>query len=114
MVLGFRETSMEAISAFLSKNPKTTQVATFKGLQALLDWRRMGPVLAYMKSENARPAGLTGVINKAADDMWFGWHLMHPGLKGSHVHPDRRVPTASIVLAPAKKKKRQRDFTEFI
>jgi hypothetical protein len=104
MVLGYRETSMEAITAFMAKNPKTTQVATFKGLQALLDWRRMGSVLAYMKTEGARPAGLAGAISKAADDMWFGWHLMHPGLKGSHVHPDRRVPTSSFVLLPAMSK----------
>ena len=74
----------------------------FRSLQGVVVPEDIHVIWSEMDPSVARPttARFRGVVQKVIQDRHWKWVLLHPALKGSHVHPSRCVPPPLSLQLP--------------
>ena len=72
-----------------AKSRETSKPWPFRPLAKLLDVKLLEKVVQYLLGEGPTPRGLSALCNKLANQMWVGFHILHP--ENPRIHEERSM-----------------------
>ena len=79
-----------------AKARETSSARLFRPLAKLLDVKLLEKVVQYLLGEGPTPQGPSALCNKLANQMWVGFHILHP--ENPRNHEERSMYVADLIV----------------